>query len=145
MSEKAEKAVLTFSKGYNCAQSVMSVFCEEYGLDLNTALKLTTGLGGGLRCGEVCGAVSGAIVALSLKCGFYIEGDVDQKNYCNAKTYEFIEKFIAEHKFIQCRELLGVDIRTPEDHRKPETREAHSKVCANLIRDAVRILESMEY
>jgi C_GCAxxG_C_C family probable redox protein len=145
MSVKAEKAAETFAKGYNCAQSVLSVFCEEDGLDLNTAFKIATGFGGGLRCGEVCGAVSGAIMALSLKCGFYAEGDIDQKNKCNEKTYEFIEKFTAKHRSILCRDLLGVDIRVPDDHRKPEARQAHQAVCSGLIKDATRVLEDMDF
>ena len=143
MSARADKAAETFSKGYNCAQAVLSVFCEEDGLDLNTAFKLANGFGGGVRCGEICGAVSGAIMALGLKCGFYIENDIERKNFCNAKTYEFIEKFTAGRGSILCRDLLGVDIRVPADHSKPETRAAHGVVCSGVIREAVQILESM--
>ena len=36
-----KKAKELFTKGYNCAQAVLGSFCEEAGLDLNTALKLT--------------------------------------------------------------------------------------------------------
>ena len=107
MSERAERAADTFARGYNCAQAVLSAFCEEGGLGLDTAFRLANGFGGGLRCGEVCGAVSGAIMALGLKCGFHIENDLDQKNFCNAKTYEFVEKFTGGHGSILCRDLTN--------------------------------------
>ena len=141
MSIKQENAVELFSKGYNCAQAVVSVFSEENGLDVKTAMKLANGFGGGVRCGEVCGAVSGAIMVIGLKCGFFVEGDLKQKGYCNEKSYEFIEKFKEEFGSILCRDLLGVDIQCPDDHKKPEAQEAFKLVCPNLVKSAVRILE----
>ncbi len=145
MSEKEEKAVLLFGGGYNCAQSVFGVFCEENGLDIKTALKLSNGFGGGVRCGELCGAVSGAILSISLKCGFYIEKDFVQKNYCNTKAYEFIEKFKSENNSVLCRDLLGVDIKSPQDHNIPWVQELHKKICPRIVASAVRIIERMEF
>ena len=70
MGTHAEMAEAKFREGYNCAQSVLFSFCEELGLDAETALKLSCGLGAGMgRQGEVCGAVSGGIVVLGLKFG----------------------------------------------------------------------------
>ena len=145
MSAREERAVELFSKGYNCCQAVLGALCEETGLDLTTALKLANGFGGGLRCGEICGAVSGAVMAIGLKCGFYIEKDFNQKGYCNRKSYEFIEKFKEANGSALCRGLLGVDIRCPDDHNTPAAQEAHKTVCPKLVAAAVRILESMEF
>jgi len=141
---KEEKAVDLFSKGYNCAQSVLAVFCEEAGLELETAFKISSGFGGGVRCGELCGAVSGAIMAISLKCGFYIENDLEQKGYCNKKTYEFIEKFTEANGSAVCRELLGVDVRCPIDHTTEIAQAAHKNVCPKMVESAVKILERMD-
>jgi len=145
MSEKEEMARDLFAKGYNCAQAVLGAFCEEARLDLPTALKLANGFGGGVRCGEVCGAVSGAILAIGLKCGFYIENDREQKAYCNQKAYEFVEKFKEANGSILCRDLLGVDIRSPADHAKPEAKEAFPAICPGLVVMAARLLDSMDY
>lgn len=145
MSEKEEKARKLFASGYNCAQAVLGAFCEGDGLAVNTALKLASGFGGGLRHGEVCGAVSGAIMAIGLKCGFFIENDLTQKAYCNQKTIEFIEAFKRNNKSILCRDLLGVEIRSPEDHNTPEARERHKTVCPELVASAVRIMENIEF
>ena len=142
---REEKAIELFSNGYNCAQSVLAAFCEDNGLDLQTALKLTNGFGGGVRCGELCGAVTGAIMVIGLKCGFYIEKDFEQKTYCNKKSYEFIEKFKEANKSIICRDLLCVDIRYPDDHNTPAAKEAHKSICPKLVANAVQILEKMEF
>ena len=142
---KEEMAVECFAKGYNCAQSVFSTFSEDFGLDKTIALKIANGFGGGIRCGEVCGAVSGAIMAISLKCGFFIEKDLEQKAICNGKVYEFIERFKANNGSIVCRELLGIDIRSPEDFSPPEAKAIFSVKCPNFIKSAVQILESMDY
>ena len=140
-----ERAVELFTNGYNCAQAVLGAICEGTGLDLDTALKLTSGFGGGVRCGEICGAVSGAVMAIGLKCGFYIEKDFNQKNFCNRKTYEFIERFKKANGSALCRELLGVDIRSPDDHNMPEARKAHNTLCPKLVAGAVRVMESMNF
>ena len=143
-TRKEAVAVELFASGYNCCQAVIGAFSEEAGLDTNTALKLANGFGGGVRCGEICGVVSGAIMVIGLKCGFYIKGDFEQKGYCNKKSYEFIEKFKEANGSVTCRDLLGVDIRCPDDHATPAGKEAH-KVCPQLVASAVSILESMEF
>jgi len=145
MSTKQEKAVGLFSGGYNCAQAVLAAFCDESGLDPDTALRLASGFGGGVRCGEICGAVSGAVMAVGLKCGFYIEKDFTQKDFCNRKTFEFLEKFKAENGSILCRDLLGADIRCPEDLREPSRQVLFTTVCPRMVADAVKILESMTF
>ena len=145
MSMRKEKALELFANGYNCAQSVFGVFCEDDGLDRDVAFKLANGFGGGVRCGEVCGAVSGAILAIGLKCGFHTEQDFAQKAYCNEKSYEFVEKFKEANGSILCRELLGVDIRSPDDHRTLLAQEAFKTVCPKLIASSVDVLENMEF
>ena len=39
MSEHSTLAKELFTKGYNCSQSVVLAFCDETGLDSETALK----------------------------------------------------------------------------------------------------------
>jgi hypothetical protein len=43
MSDRAEKAVENFSKGFNCSQAVLGVFADELGLDGKTASKVGDG------------------------------------------------------------------------------------------------------
>ena len=147
MSKKEEKALdlFTSGKGYNCAQSVLGVFCEESELDIDNAFKLSNGFGGGMRFGEVCGAVSGAVMAIGLKCGFSVEKDFEQKEFCYAKTDEFLEIFKKENDSTLCRDLLSTDIHSPDDFKKPEIRESIKTVCPKIVVAAVRIVESMDF
>ena len=65
MSEYGERAYELFCAGYNCAQSTFAALCPLTGLDQTTALRLASGLGGGVaRQREVCGAVLGVIYYL---------------------------------------------------------------------------------
>ena len=59
-----EDAVRLHGEGFNCAQCVLCS-CNAYtGLDRETALAVSCGFGGGVRCGEICGAISGAVMAI---------------------------------------------------------------------------------
>ncbi|MBN1760545.1 MAG: C_GCAxxG_C_C family protein [Chitinispirillaceae bacterium] len=140
MSRK-EAAVKTFSKGFNCSQAVLSVFCEESGLDETTALKIASGFGGGMRKGEVCGAVTGAIMVLGLKYGHCIEGDTTTKQKANALTVEFIGKFEDRNRTIICRNILGYDISIEEEHKEAAEKGVFSTICPKMIEDVVDILE----
>ena len=143
MSIQEDKSRELFANGFNCAQAVLGAFCEGDGLDMETAMKLSTGFGGGARCGEICGAVSGAIMVIGLKYGVYGDKLLERNTQCRAMSYEFIKAFKEAHNFIICRELLGVDIRTPEDHNSAQAMESYRKVCPELVASAVRILENM--
>lgn len=44
---------------YNCAQSVLIPFAKEAGLDVETAYKIASGFGSGMKTGKVCGAITG--------------------------------------------------------------------------------------
>ncbi|MEN6490015.1 MAG: C-GCAxxG-C-C family protein, partial [Smithella sp.] len=60
MINHSQRAMELFRRGYNCAQSVFAAFCEDMGIDFETALKLSSSFGAGMgRLREVCGAVSG--------------------------------------------------------------------------------------
>ena len=54
------------NRGCNCAQSILTAFHEEMGLTEKQCLALTSGLGGGMRCGSICGAISGGILVLGM-------------------------------------------------------------------------------
>lgn len=108
---KAEKAKLLFKKGYNCSQAVLGAWCEELGLEFNTAMRLSQTFGGGMgRMREVCGACSGAFMVLGLKYGTSDSTDAQTKK----QVYEIVQKFAARFKeengfdSIICRELLGL-------------------------------------
>jgi C_GCAxxG_C_C family probable redox protein len=132
-----------FIKGYNCSQSVFAAFCDETGMDLETALKLSSSFGGGMgRLREVCGAVTGIFMVVGMVYGYSDPEDSEAK----AEHYELIQtlaaKFREENGSIICRELLelpeGPDSPVPE-----ERTEAYyaRRPCSELVEHAAEILE----
>ncbi|MEW8209534.1 MAG: C-GCAxxG-C-C family (seleno)protein, partial [Candidatus Thiodiazotropha taylori] len=54
-------AVKRFCDGCNCAQAVITSFADRYGVDTELAMRISSGLGGGVgRMGDICGTLSGA-------------------------------------------------------------------------------------
>ena len=67
---KVDEAIECFYSGYSCSQAVLSAYCEDLGLDKETAMKISCGFGAGMaRLGATCGAVTGAYIAIGLKYG----------------------------------------------------------------------------
>ena len=145
MKTKSEKAAAYFENGFNCAQSVFSTFCERYGLDEESALKIASGLGGGFRSGEICGAVSGAVLVVGLKYGQSIADDLDVKRNCNAKAEEFIQVFRERNGSIVCRELLGCDLSTEEGRAQAKRDNLFRTICDEKVRNAVDLLDELGY
>lgn len=143
MMNRMEEAVNIFNNGFNCSQAVLSVFCEDFGLDKETALKISTGFGGGCRKGEICGAVTGAIMALGLKYGHYVEGDVETKNKAYSLTKEFISRFEEKNESIICKRLLGYDLTIESELAIIKEKGLFNSICPKVIVDAIEILEAM--
>ena len=142
MSEKADKAKELFKSGYNCSQAVLGVFCEELGLDFDTAMKISSSFGGGMgRMREVCGTVSGMFMAAGLA---YSSSDSSAQN--KTEQYKIVQELAKRFKdrngSIICRELLqGIDnSTTPTRSERTET-YYKKRPCIELVGDSVEILE----
>lgn len=140
---RKENALKIFGGEFNCSQAVFAAFSEDFGLDKETALKITTGFGGGVRKGEVCGAVSGAVMALGLKYGHSIENDLETKTKAYALTKEFNRRFEERNGSIVCKTLLGYNSSIPEELVIIKEKGLFDKICPKLITDAVEILEEI--
>ena len=142
MSEKAEKAKELFKSGYNCSQAVLGVFCEELGLDFETAMKIASSFGGGMgRMREVCGTVSGMFMAAGLA---FSTSDNTSEN--KATQYKIVQELANEFKnkngSIICRELLqGVENSSaPTPSERTET-YYKKRPCIELVGDSAEIFE----
>jgi len=136
-----EDAVARFGDGYSCSQALFSAYAEKLGMDRETALKVSAGFGGGMgRMAGTSGALTGAFMALGLK-----YGGPDSKS--KDKTYELVrelaDRFRARHGSLECRELLGCDLSTPEGRKRAKQQRLHSTVCPQIVRDAAEILEGL--
>jgi C_GCAxxG_C_C family probable redox protein len=145
MNEK-ERAIKFFEEGYNCSQSVFTAFADRFGIDEETAKKISAGLGGGIgRMREVCGAVSGAAMVIGsiVSATDGKDSDGKQKNY--ELVREFAERFTKRNGSIICRELLGLDVKM-EKSAAPEKRTAEyykKRPCVELVGDAAEILAEL--
>lgn len=143
MTSKNNAAIGYFNSGFNCGQSVLIGFCEKYGLDKETALKLSTGLGGGFRSGNICGCASAGALIVGLKYGHSSAEDKESKELCYLKTQEFLAEFKKHKGSLVCKEILGHDVSTIEGRQA--ALPLFEKVCKNLIGDTASLLEKLDY
>lgn len=136
-----EHADRLFMQRYACSQAVLAAFSEEYGLDNDLALRVAAGLGGGMgRLAEACGALTGAFLVIGLHYG----GGPARKEKTYRKVRQAAEMFRARNKgCINCRDLLGCDVGTPEGVREAKEKKLFKTVCRQFVRDAVEILEEI--
>ena len=147
MHTKADKAEALFVTGLSCAQSVAAAFCEDYGMDIATGLKISCCLGGGCGLGELCGAISGGALVVGLKYGQFDITDDKSKATCRARRDEFVADFIKKHNAVTCRDLLGFDILTEEGEKKYKSllSDRAASPCIKFVMDAARMLENLGY
>ncbi|MCM1047885.1 MAG: C-GCAxxG-C-C family protein [Clostridiales bacterium] len=140
---RVQDAVALFEIGYNCAQSVFAAYADLFGMDMKTALKMSSAMGAGVgRMREVCGVVSSMAMLAGLK-----EGNDDPENEeAKAHIYGLVRRMSAEfrtqHGTIICRELLGIE--GMEESAKPSIRTPEfyaSRPCRKLIAHAAQIIE----
>lgn len=131
-----------FMQGCNCSQAVFCAFCDLFGMDKNTALKISSGFGGGMgRLRETCGAVSGMVMALSAIYGYCDTSDHMLKSEHYGRVQTLCKRFSDEAGSISCRELLGLK-GASEPYSPPRTEEFYkTRPCARLIMLAAGILE----
>lgn len=120
--DHSKKAVRLFKSGYNCSQAVLGAYAEELGLDLDTALKISSSFGGGMgRMREVCGALTGAFMVIGMLNGGYDAKDNKSKSELYTSIQELADEFKQQNGSIICRELLGLS-QKGADSPVPELR-----------------------
>jgi C_GCAxxG_C_C family probable redox protein len=145
MSTLADNAVTLFQQGRNCAQAVLMAGAPAGGgMDQDLAFRTAAGFGGGMaRLGHVCGAVTGAIMVLGLRHADPASPDPAARQAVYGKVQAFIWQFTARHGSINCRDLIGCDLSTPEGLQQAKDRNLHRTVCDGLVRDAADILADL--
>ena len=141
--DHGQKAEALFKEGYNCAQAVLGAYCEELGLPLDTAMKLSSSFGGGMgRMREVCGACSGMFMVAGLLYGYSNPETGAPKMELYERIRELAARFKEKNGSIICRELLeGVPVTsggTPEARTESYYKK---RPCGEYVRCAAEILE----
>lgn len=150
MESRKEKAVGLFKQGFNCSQSVFAAYSDLYGIDDETALRISSSFGAGMgRMREVCGTCSGMFLVAGLESGATEGRDAAGKQANYDMVQMLAEEFRKRNGTIICRELLGLE--TPQvtaaefKETKPEERTDmyyKKRPCVKLVEEAAEILES---
>lgn len=131
MESRMEKAAALHEKGYNCAQAVVCAYCDQFGLDEETAYRVSEAFGFGMGQMEVCGALAGACMLAGLK----NSGGLEQVGKTKAETYQLdralADAFRQKNQSVLCRELKGVS--TGKMLRS----------CPGCIEDAAQLVEEL--
>ena len=139
--KRIEKAVALFKSGFNCAQSVVAAFADQYGFTEEQALHMAASFGGGIgRMRMTCGAACGLFMLAGLeKCA--VEGkdrEIKAANY--ALVQQLAEEFKKRNGTLICAELLG--LKKTEGSSVPEERTTQyyaKRPCARMVEEAARI------
>lgn len=139
-----EKAEQLLHQQYHCSQALLGAFADDFGLDLKTAFKISTCLGGGMRQGGTCGCITASLLVLGLAFGFYDSQDRELEVYGNKKTEEFIHRFTESMDgVINCRNILGKDISKPDEMAIIRKEGLILQKCPRAINISIEILEDM--
>ena len=93
---RAQELRAIVSPHYNCAQSVLLPFAEDFGMSEEDVMRVAVHFGGGMKMGAVCGAVTGGLMALGL-------AGLDDPKIANA----FCRRIRENHEgMLDCRDLL---------------------------------------
>lgn len=128
---RKEQAVALHRSGYNCAQSVVCPYCEELGIDRETAFKLAEAFGCGMGTFSTCGAVSAMAMVIGMK---QSDGNLEKprtKGQCYKRMKEASRRFTEMNKSTICHEIKGMG--GGEVLRS----------CDGCVEDAVAILEEL--
>lgn len=118
------------SKGYNCAQAIVCTYCDLFGIDEETAFRISEGFGLGMgNMQSTCGALSGVIMLASLKNsnGLVSPGSTKASTYKIVK--QLSEEFREMNTSIVCKDLKGIDDGVVK------------RTCPGCIEDAAQLVE----
>ena len=95
------------------------------------------------RNGHICGAVSGAALIIGMKFGTTDPANFQAKEKAYNKTNELLEKFSAENKSVLCKELIGYDMKNPEELKKAREAGVFAKQCPLYVLSAGKNLRAL--
>lgn len=138
---RVDDAGQLFTDGKSCSQAVFAAFAPSLGVDVPLALRLASGLGGGMHIGGTCGAATGAVLVLGLR---YAGDDCAQDRHAVMAAVEsFFARFAAEVGATDCPAILECDVRTEEGQATSREQGLRESRCLPAVRAAARILEEM--
>ncbi len=120
---------------YNCCESVLLALAEYLDTGSELIPKIGTAIGAGVGLnGLLCGSISSVAIAVGMKYGRSNPEENPQP------AWNIIDEYLAAFKgkfgAFNCRELTGVNVKTPEGWQKYIT-EIHDYKCPDRLKFAV--------
>ena len=129
---------------FGCAETTFIVLKGAYGLDDPQDSSAAVALNGGLALsGGPCGALTGAAVAVGMLAGRRIDDHARAKVVAREVIATLLDEFRAEHGAVDCRALIGLDLRAPGGHDAFLASAAWRQGCMRQIEFVVRRLASL--
>jgi len=142
--EKHVKKSLELFDNYNCCQSIIGVYGPLLGVDQNQVLLMTTGFGAGMAYqGKTCGAVVGAYLCMGLIAGKISSDNLARKKITVQFIQEFNQKFIKQHLFLECKELLGIDVSQSGNLELARSTGVFNKYCPKFVETSAQIVDEI--
>ena len=121
---------------YNCCESVLLTLAEYLGIKSELLPKIATGIGAGFSLnGLTCGSISGATIAISIKYGRETNTENPQATW--SRVDKFIEAFKQTWGATTCRQLTGLNVKTPEGMQE-YLKSIHDYSCTARVKFAVK-------
>ncbi len=115
----------------------MLAVCQQLGVRQAVVPGIATAFGGGIGgTGSVCGALAGAVMAIGIRHGRRDPSERDARAY--VLTQELRRRFEAEMGHVDCRELTGMDLSTPEGVKRFYASDVPRRVCFPAVGVAYR-------
>ena len=144
MYDTYRRANELLKQDYHCSQALFGAFAGDLGLDIKTALKLSTCFGVGMRQGDVCGCVTASLMIIGMAFGFDDPQDRELEVFGNKKTEEFVALFKeAMGGSYLCKDILHTDVSRPEGMARMRQERLKFKICPHAMAASIEILERM--
>jgi len=139
--KRVDLAVACFKQGFSCSQAILSTYGPLYGLNCETALRVSRGFGGGMGAlGLTCGALTGAFMVLGL---MYDSAEPAAKEKVVNFIAQISDRFVERHGAMACRELIGCDLKSEAGRRRFQELNLIETHCVKFVRDAAEFLEGI--
>jgi C_GCAxxG_C_C family probable redox protein len=139
--EKARQYFLDNQNSYGCAETTFMVLKEAFGLpevgDSSPAMALNGGIA---YRGSVCGAITGAVLAVGMLAERRQPDHKLAKLSARQRVDRLIDHFEAMHGAVNCRELIGTDLRDEDQHLQFIQSGLWRTRCMSQIETVIRYL-----
>ena len=120
---------------YNCCESALLTLAEYLGIESELIPRIGTAIGAGLGLnGLLCGSVSSVAMAIGVKYGRTSSEENPQP------AWNLIDEYITAFKdrfgAVNCRQLTGLNLKTPEGLQE-YFRRVHDYACTERLKFAV--------